>query len=156
MICAYQQISHWLAETGTSLGVEFNLSDDGYCRMISEDDIVLTIVAEHSAEMFRIFIDIMPMPLDGHLQVYEALLVMNLDQGYTGGASMALDIPSSMIVLSYIRQVEDTTFTQFSNLIQNLLVIANKIILDLNPDNTKLEELLKKASANITTPMLQV
>jgi hypothetical protein len=156
MICAYQQISHWLAETGASLGVEFNLSDDGYCRIISEDDIVLTLVAEHSAEMFRIFIDIMPMPHDGHLQVYEALLVMNLDQGYTGGASMALDIPSSMIVLSYIREIEDTTFTQFSNLIQNLLVISNKIISDMNPEDMRLEVLMKKASTDINTSMLQV
>lgn len=131
MGCAHEQMGHWLAEMGVSLGVKIQLSDDGYCRMKSEDETVITLVAEPATEVFRIFLDILPMPLENHIQIYEYCLKINLDQGYTGGASIGVDLPSYSLVLSYINQADNLTFTQFYNILQNLMGVVKKIKIDL-------------------------
>jgi hypothetical protein len=149
-------MGHWLAEMSGSLGATIQLSDDGYCRMMSEDETVMTLVAEPATDVFRVFLDILPMPLDNHIQIYENCLKMNLDQGYTGGASIGVDLPSYSLVLSYISQVENITFIQFNNVLQNLLGVAKKIKIDLISYEQDSQPQLIREDIGFTSHILQV
>jgi hypothetical protein len=144
MACAYTQMNQWLTELNSIHRATMGLNAEGYCCMMSESGVEITLLAERGAIHFRVVIDIIPVPHYDQAQFFQKCLSLNFDQGLTGGASIAADTQTHAIVLSYIREVERTTFTEFNNLLQNLLTTASRF-------KTELIEEAQKHSPIITS-----
>ena len=156
MLSAYEQLKSWVLELTSGTGVKAELDEEGYCRFYTDDGRSVILCGDRDSEIFYIFVDVLPLPLDDHASFYEACLVINLDQGAMGGASLSVDLQHSALVLSFATSVNELSFTEFNNALQNLVSKSIEIERNLVASNSLEEMLLKQAESEDTAAMLQV
>ena len=123
----FHQVNAWLRDLGNQYGMPLSLNEEGSCALIGDQDFELEIFAQDACDHFFINIKIMDLPHGNRADILYQAMTLNLFQQETLGGSLAVDPKNESLMYCYSREIEQTTFSCFANIVGNLLDTASKL-----------------------------
>ncbi|CAM2010564.1 CesT family type III secretion system chaperone [Acanthopleuribacter pedis] len=117
-----EQVNHWLAQLGQTIGCGLALNEEGRCSLKAAGDVGIDIFCEPEDTQFYLSLPLFTLSgLNSREMVLQHALTMNMFQQDTGGASIALDADGEALLLCYTHPVEGTEYQTFYNILANMI-----------------------------------
>lgn len=133
---ANEQMKHWLAELSRAHGNNFTLDEQDRCFLSSSNGVRLVIHAPRFNSQFYLSAQLQLLPTENKEAVFEQALTLNLFQQETRGAAISIDAIANALVLCYCREIEHTNYTDFYNIVNNIIDTAADIRSQLQTPTT--------------------
>ncbi|MCO7222895.1 CesT family type III secretion system chaperone [Pleionea sp. CnH1-48] len=123
-----EKIKTWLRQLGQQQHDHFELDNSDKCFLHIDTDLTLIVCAPQASSKVFLTIELMRVPSISRESFFEKALQLNLFQQETHGATLAIDDISNKVVVCYSHDISELSFTDFSNLLNNLATVARKLL----------------------------
>jgi Tir chaperone protein (CesT) family len=141
-----QKMNDLLNELGTLLGLEDLALNENNCCFLSFDDTYVTIEHDPVTSHTVLFSPIGGIPKENREEFYITLLDGNFFWQSTSGATLSIDREEELVYLFYDFEPKHTSFSQFQNVLENFVAVAeewtgktNSFSVEVEPDSIKSE-----------------
>lgn len=131
-----------IKELGQTLGLEsLSLSDNGVCRLVFDEHLTVDIESDEMGEYVRLHGVVAQLAESPSMDIYEALLVANMQVRETSGSYFGIDAQAREVVLFSNVDMSDATSHDFILILEEFVNYFEIWLKKLN--NSEVEETMQ-------------
>ncbi|WP_281556040.1 CesT family type III secretion system chaperone [Thalassomonas sp. RHCl1] len=113
-------LNQWLQEISSASDTPLSLDQSHRCFIGTNNNVDLMVCGAPLCENFSVFLHICDMKDITDIEVFQALLALNLKPAYTCGGALAYDEGKQSLILTFSHEYQGLTAREFGNMLENL------------------------------------